>query len=233
MPSARAQVTERLGMYRANVAIQTADGGGERTLENTDCNILADSVALVIALSAADGGLKSAAVRGGPSLSVSVHVAAVSGTLPRLASGAGVDAALEGLASLRAELSATAYLEQAQRFAGSQVGARFRLFRLAARVCRVWSFDRVQLAPCLGVQLNHIVAGGFGGALHGDGAASLIAPTLGAFARLRVFSGFFVRLVAELSAPVERRRFVYTDLGLLHQPDVLAGQLFFAPEVQF
>lgn len=231
--SARTQVTEQLGMYRANVVIRSAGGSGERTLENTDCSLLADSVALVIALSAADGAQPPAAKRGAPSFSVSAHVAAESGTLPRLALGAGGDVALEGFASLRAELAATAYLEQTERFAGSQIGARFQLFRLAARVCRIWSFGSLQLAPCLGVKLNRVAAVGFGGALRDDGAATLIAPTLAAFARLRVFSRFFVRLVAELAAPIERRRFVYTDLGLLHQPGMFAGQLFLAPEVQF
>lgn len=230
--SATAQVTEQLGLFRANVQIRSAEGAGERTLEHTDCSILADSVALVIALSTADGGERPAATRG-VRLSASAHAAAVSGTLPRLAFGAGLDVAAEGFWSLRTELSASLYLDQTERFAGSQIGARFRLVRLAARVCRVWNLGKVDLAPCLGAQLHRIAAYGSGGAQRGDGAANLLAPTLGVFARLRLFSGFFVRLVAELAAPIERRRFVYTDLGLLHQPDAVAGQLFFAPEVQF
>jgi hypothetical protein len=91
----------------------------------------------------------------------------------------------------------------------------------------------LELAPCLGAQVSRIAAKGFGGIQRNVGAAFLIAPSLGLFVRLRLFSRFFVRLTAELTAPIERRRFVYTDLGLLHQPDALAGQLFLAPEVQF
>lgn len=233
--TASAQVTERLGVYRAQLLIRSAQGQsmGERALENTDCSILADSAALVIALSAADGGEQPKASGQPLKIGLSVHAAALSGTLPRLALGAGVDLAAEGFWSLRTELSASLFLDQSERFAGSQIGATFRLGRLAARVCRVWRFGSLDLAPCLGAQLNRIAAAGFGGAAYGIGAAYWVAPTLAAFARVRLFSRVFLRLVAELAAPIERRRFVYTDLGLLHQPDVLAGQLFFAPEVQF
>jgi hypothetical protein len=37
----------------------------------------------------------------------------------------------------------------------------------------------------------------------------------------------------DAAVPLERRRFVYDDLGRLHQPALLAGQLFVAPEVVF
>lgn len=233
--SARAQVTERLGVYRAHVLIRSAQGEseGERALENADCSILADSVALVIALSAAEGGQPREASGQPLKVGLSAHAAAVSGTLPRPALGAGVDLVLEGFWSWRAELSASLFLDQRERFAGSQVGAVFRLGRLAVRLCRVWSFASLSLAPCLGAQVDRVAAAGFGGAARGLGAAYWLAPTLGAFARLRVLSRFFVRIVAELAVPIERRRFVYTDLGLLHQPEALAGQLFVGPEVQF
>jgi hypothetical protein len=54
--SADALVTKLAGVYRAKLLIRSGDGTGERTIEHADCTILADSVALVIALSAADGG---------------------------------------------------------------------------------------------------------------------------------------------------------------------------------
>jgi hypothetical protein len=223
-------------VYRAKLLIRStqAEDAGERTLENSDCSILADSVALVIALSAADGARDMRAASAETlRLGVSAHAAALSGTLPRVAFGAGVDLAAEGFWSLRTELSATLYLDQNERFAGRQIGATFRLISFAARVCRIWAFGRLELAPCLGAQLSRIAAQGFGGTQHSLGSASVVAPSLGLFVRLRLFSRFFVRLAADLAVPIERRRFVYTDLGLLHQPAALAGQLFLAPELQF
>jgi hypothetical protein len=50
---------------------------------------------------------------------------------------------------------------------------------------------------------------------------------------LRLFSVFAVVLSADATVPIERQRFVYTDVGSLHRPAAVAFQLFIAPEVRF
>jgi len=232
---ATADVKRAQGSYRAQLRTTSSQGVGERRLEHADCEILADSVALVIALSAAssgkrvDGGGQGA----GLALSLSAHATAVSGPLPRVALGAGGALAVEGLWSLRVELSGTYYAQQSARFAGTNVGGDFTLLRLGLRGCRVWSLGAVDLAPCLGAQLYRIDGMGVGGVSHAGGEAYMAGPAAGVFGRLWLRRGFAIQLAAEVFTPVARRRFVYSDLGPLHRPDVFAFQVFIAPEVSF
>jgi hypothetical protein len=233
---ATAQVRERAGRYQAALHVQTPQGAGERTLEHADCAILAESVALVIAL-CASGQLpanSAPARRAPPRLALAAHAAAVSGTLPQLALGAGADLTVAAPWALRAELSATLFLEQEARYSATPtVGATFGLLRVAARVCRGFSVASFELGPCAGMQLQRIAADGFGGVLRDAGAALLLAPTLGLLVRLPVLRPLALRLALEVAVPLQRRRFVYTDLAELHRPDALAAQLFIAPEVLF
>src|SRR5882672_2474030 len=96
------------GLYRARLRVVTRAGSGERILENSQCDTLADSVALVIALSVSDSAGASQDVHPGPSprlaLAVSAQGSGVFGALPHPALGVGGAIALEGLASLRFEL---------------------------------------------------------------------------------------------------------------------------------
>jgi hypothetical protein len=216
------------GGYRAKLQIQSPKGPAERTLENPSCEVLADSVALVIALSAGYPASK----RASPKLLLSAHTTATHGPLPQLALGAGGALAVEGLAALRFEAGASLHFGQSLRYSGSSVGASFGLIRVGARLCRVWTLGRLDLAPCLGAELYRVAADGFGGETHHAGTAYLFGPALGAHTRLRLFTHFSVSLGLDASAPLARRGFVYEDLGLLHRPAVFAFQLWVAPEVQ-
>jgi hypothetical protein len=228
--SAAAQVTRTSRGYRAAVRIQTRAGSGERSLENSNCEILADSVALVIALSASDS---TRSPDRGLTLALSAHASAVSGPLPALGLGAGGALALEGLWALRLELSGSYYAEQSLTYEQTTVGARFQLLRFGARACRLWSVGPFDFAPCVGAQLYRIAGTGFGGMKYDSGTAYLWGPALGVFTRLRVFSIFAVVFAADATVLTSRRRFVYSDLDVLHRPAALAFQLFIAPEVQF
>jgi hypothetical protein len=228
--TATANVTRTSGTYRATLRIQSTAGSGERTLENANCEILADSIALVIALSAADT-LASQARR--LTLALSAHATAVSGPLPSLALGGGAGLALEGFWALRVELSGTYYAPQSSTYEQTVVGASFDLLRFGARACRLWSAGHFDLAPCLGAQLYRIAGNGFGGVRYSNGSAYVWGPALGVFARLRLYSIVAAVLAADATLPVSRQTFVYTDLGPLHRPAALALQLFIGPEVRF
>jgi hypothetical protein len=236
--TATAKVTRSAGLFRAQVLITSSAGFGQRILENPRCELLAESVALVIALSTpqyAAPRRKPAHERsdGGLAAALSAHAAAVVGPLPRLAIGAGGTLAVEGFAALRLELSGTYYAHQTSRFDEMNIGARFRLIGFGARGCRLWTLGPFELAPCLGAQFYAITGKGFGGMVSHDGGSLLWGPTLGVLGRLRLLPQLAFILAADGVVPVSRRRFVFSDVGRLHRPSAFAFQLFAGPEVRF
>jgi hypothetical protein len=224
--NAAVRVTRAANGYRAALRIQDA----QRTLENAQCDVLADSVALVIALSASDNGSPSQTHL---VLAVAALGSTVIGPLPKPAFGAGMSAALEGALSLRWEISGSYYAAQSLSYDQLRVGADFRMFRVAARGCRVWSLGDVDLAPCLGVVVYGTYARGFGGTLQSSAVSYVWGPELSLLLRLRIARHFALQLSTGVSLAVGRQRFSYKDLGPLHQPALLPYQLLIAPEVLF
>lgn len=236
--TAIARVTRAADTFRAQVRITSSAGFGDRDLEAVSCEILAESVALVIALSAS----RSADSRGevkhrehdrGLEVALSPHASAAIGPLPEPAFGAGATIAIEGFAALRLELSGTYHARQSHTFDETNVGGRFDLLRLGARGCRLWTLGAFELGPCFGAQLYRIEARGFGGMLSYSGESLMWGPAAGAFGRLRLLDRFAVHLTADAVVPVSRQRFVFSDVGPLHRPSILALQLVIAPEVLF
>lgn len=233
------RVTRAGDTYRAKLHITSAAGLGDRELEDTQCEILAESVELVIALSAsrstaARGDVPRGAHHPGLALALAPHATALAGALPALAIGAGVTVAVEGLAALRLELSGTYYAHQSSTFGGTdetKVGGVFDLLRLGARGCWLWTLGAFKLGPCAGAQLYRIEAAGFGGMISRPGESLMWAPAAGVFGRLQLFPQFGIHLSADAALPSTRQRFVFSDLGPLHRPSVLLFQLFVAPEV--
>jgi hypothetical protein len=235
--TATADVTRSATKFRARVRFTSSSGFAERVLENARCEILADSVALVIALAA--NASSSPRQRADDeqarelALAVSAHGTVVTGPLPQVAFGGGVALALEGIAALRLELSGSYYAPQSITYDQTNVGASFRLLRFGARGCGVWVMGAFDIAPCLGAQLFWIEGTGFGGQAHSSGATFMWGPALGVFSRLRLSPRFALYLAADGFVPVARQRFVYSDAGRLHRPTVLGFQLFVGPEVRF
>jgi hypothetical protein len=235
--TATADVTRSAAKFQARVRFTSADGFAERVLENTHCEILADSVALVIALAASSSGSpredRDAERDSGVAVALSAHGTALAGPLPQVGFGAGAAVALEGLAALRLELNGSYYAQQSTTFDQTNVGANFRLVRLGARGCRVWIVGAFALAPCLGAQLFRIEGEGFGGHTYRSAATFMWGPALGVFGRLLLWPSFGVYLAADGFVPIIRQRFVYSDAGALHRPFAVGFQLFIGPEVRF
>ena len=236
--TAIATVTRSAGAFRALLHLTSAAGHGRRILENPRCELLAESVALVIALGAPrpERPRRQAAGKrrdGGLTPALSAHAAAVVGPLPRLAIGAGGSVAVEGFATLRLELTGSYYAHQATTFDATPIGARFELIGIGARGCRLFRIGAVELAPCLGARSYVINGEGFGGMLSLDGSSLSWGPTLGVFGRLRILQRLAFYIAADGVALVSRRRFVFSDVGPLHRPGLLAFQLFAGPEVRF
>jgi len=104
------------GVYRARLRLSTADGSGERLLESRQCDTLADSVALVIALSVSEASDSAQRAQGELTerltLAASAQGNVLFGAVPDPAVGVGGALSVEGLASLRFELRVAYYARQ-------------------------------------------------------------------------------------------------------------------------
>jgi hypothetical protein len=214
----------------------SAAGSGERVLEHARCDMLADSVAVVVALTVAtprDGLQTDDAAR--LRVAAAALVSTGFGTLPKPAFGIGAALALE-LPSLRFELRGAFQLPQSATFTNKQLGATFSALSFAARGCwrtRVSAFD---LGPCIGVDVSHVRATGFGGEdeiMTRSSRATAWSPALGVFGRVRLAEAFGIVIVAEVAMPTSRDRFVFAEVGTLHRASLISAQLLIAPEVQF
>jgi hypothetical protein len=236
--TAEADVTHTDGVYRARLRVVSAEGSGERVLENEQCDLLTDSVALVIALSAsppAESQPDDARPEDTERLSVlaSAEGDVVFGSLPHPAFGAGGAIGVEGLSSLRFELRGAYYGRQSATFDGDTLGARFGLVTFGARACRLWSFGAADLAPCIGAEAYLVTATGFGGAVSRHQETSWWGPAVGLFGRMRVTRSFAVYFAVDGTAQLTSRRFVFSDVGELYRPTAVALELLVAPEVRF
>jgi hypothetical protein len=235
-------VTRGAELYRARLRITTAAGFAERVIENAHCEILAESVALMIALSAGRPPDTTHASqtddadddRDGATFGISANATALFGPLPQTALGLGGAVAIEGLSSLRLELRASYCPRQTATFGQSDIGAHFSLITFGARLCRLWSFGPFDIAPCAGADVYHVTATGFGGTTWHQREADSWGPAVGIFGRVRLVEAFAVYLAADGVVPLSRPHFVFSDVAdELHRASPVALQLLVAPEVRF
>lgn len=230
------EVTTRADKYHAHVVLRDPSGFGERDLEHAQCDALMNSVALLIALSmpGQEGSVRrDMPTDAGLSVPLSVQGRVAFGALPLTAAGLGGAVALEAFSSTRIELHGAYYAQQSQAFAGETLGARFGLWTLGARACRLWSISRLQLGPCLGAELYFASATAFGGVPSLAGKVQWWGPALGMFSRLTIFEPFALYVAAEAVLPLSRPYFRFDDVGDLHRVPALALQVVVAPEVRF
>jgi hypothetical protein len=229
--TAEVEVTRRERSYHAHIILRGPNGFGERYIEDQRCDVLADSVAVLIALSIPPPARTDTQTK--LALIIRPEARASFGALPLLATGVGGAIALEGVASLRLELHGAYFFPQSSTFAGTSLGGRFRLVTAGANLCRTWRFGRVHAGPCVGAQLHHVSASGFGGDVQLPGSTSWWGPTLRLFARVQLWSFLSVHVWVEGMVPVSRPQFVFSDLGELHRVSAVALQASAGPEVQF
>jgi hypothetical protein len=228
---AQVEVTRRKSSYQAHIILRGPNGFGERYIEDERCDVLADSVAVLIALSIPPPAQSNRAAE--LALIIRPEVRVSSGAVPLLATGVGGAIAVEGVASLRLELHGAYFLPQSSTFAGTELGGRFQLITAGANLCRTWSFGRVHAGPCVGAQLNLVSASGFGGDVQLPGSASWWGPTLRLFGRVQLWSFLSIHVSVEGMVPVSRPQFVFSDVGELHRVSAVALQASAGPEVRF
>jgi hypothetical protein len=227
-------VTRTARGYRARLRTDSPTRSGERVLEHASCEMLADAVAVVIALAMAEPRRDP---RQGEALELrlgaAAFVATSFGMLPKPALGFGAAAAVE-LHPVRLELRGAAYLPEVATFASSSLGGRFSSMTLAARACWLSRLGAFELGPCIGIDMQRVSAAGVGGDIMVGSQQTAWGPAFGAFGRVRLAKTFGVLIVADGAVPVTRLRFVYPDVGApLHRTTLVVAQLLIAPEVQF
>lgn len=224
-------VTRSAQGYRAHVVLRGPSESGARLLEDARCDVLVDSVAVLLALS-----IPSSASRDtgrAPSFVLWPAARVLTGTLPFVAAGVGAAIAVEGVAALRLEVHGGYYLPQSTTFERTTLGGDFQLFTVGACVCRLWSVESVQWGPCVGAEVHHVSASGFGGATELPGSTTWWGPSLRLFARAQLLPMFGISIAVEGVVPTSRPQFVFSDVGPLHQVKAVALQASVGPEVRF
>jgi hypothetical protein len=225
------EVIRREQTYRAHVVVRGPSGFGDRHLEDARCDVLVDQVAVLIAL--------SIPTRASPnsedelSLALGLEGRLTSGSLPLLAAGIGGAIAVEGLASFRLEVQGAYYLPQSTTFDQTSLGGDFQLLTLGAGICRLWNFGLLQWGPCVGAQVHHISATGFGGVTQLPGSTTWWGPSLRLLGRVNLFPAFGIQIAVEGMMPLSRPQFVFSDVGELYRVSAVALQVSVGPEVRF
>jgi hypothetical protein len=201
-------------------------------LEEARCDVLAESVAVLIALSVPSPPTPDTSRD--VSLGLWPQARLSSGLLPRMAAGGAVAIAIEALDSVRLELSGAYFSPQSTTFEQTTLGGHFELFTVSASICRLWRFSAVQCGPCVGAEVHHVSAAGFGGATRRPGSTTWWGPSLRLFGRVQLLPVLGINIAVEGTVPVFRPQFVFSDVvGELHRVGALALQLSIGPEVRF
>lgn len=222
--TANVRVDRSRGGFRARIQLSTREGNWSRSLEDLHCESLADSVALVLALSAPT---PSEAVA--PVISLSLGAGGIFGPLPRLAPHAELSVALQW-SRLRISLLGGVVAPQTEHL--DELSGRFGLLVVGMQASLVWRLDRLELAPGVGVVGYRFTVTGQGGATSLTPHALSWGPLLGLLARMRVSERWALCLSLSGALPLIRSRFVFSDAGTLHRPGVVALQTWLGVEVR-
>jgi hypothetical protein len=153
------------------------------------------------------------------------------GALPGPAVGFGGFVGLE-VWRVRIEVLATYWLEQSASVRGGS-GGDFDLFTVLSSGCFLFASGRLQLGPCLGLELGRMGARGFGVDNPGSSAIPWVAPYVGALGTLRIVGPLALRVGAGAIVPVSRPRWVLVRVGEVDQPGPVSGRGLLGLEVRW
>ncbi len=246
------------GRYVATIAVREARGDiGLRTLQESTCDVLADAVVTVLGLSLEspaappppvvkpapaparipEAPLPNAASRE-PAAPADLHFAAgllVSmdqGTLPAIAVGGGLEVAWYPLPRLRIEASVLRWIGQSSSVTASS-GGTFDLTSGTLRAC--WSplGETFTFGPCVGLDVDHVDAAGYGASDLVDTDATWWAPSIGALVRWQPLRRLAITGLADVAFPLTRPTFGIEGAGAIYTPNVAAPRGQIAAEVRF
>jgi hypothetical protein len=239
------------------VRLRTRRGAttGEREIEATTCEGVADATAVVLALALVTPGddetappgprpPTAAKPRDAPAprkrtedeartialgASAAGHVAA----LPSPSIGGSLTAAWTP-GRVRVELDARRWASQSHTTAASNAGARFIMTSLGARGC--WAAlqaGRFDLSPCVGADVHLVSAHGYGADANYVADATWTSTTGGGLARLTLTSWLALRARAEAVVPLTRPMFIVANDSTLHRPPIFDAAASFGIEAHF
>jgi hypothetical protein len=157
------------------------------------------------------------------------------GTLPGVSPGVVLGVSLL-YGPLRAELAASLWpAHDATLDARPSAGGAVDLYAGSAAACWALLATRVELGPCLGLEIGRLRAQGFGVTDPSQGSALWSAARLGgAFAyRPSEALPLFLGLRLDLAVPFSRPGFVLSNVGTVHRPAPAAGRALAGLEVRF
>lgn len=205
--------------YRAELQLTSTLGEGRRNIENDDCEVLADSVALIYALASSRS---SEEARSGWRWTIAISGAGVLGTLPALAGGGRVTLGIEW-SRLRIDLNAASMWPQTAALGDGLLSGRFQLATASIGARVLFGVGALEVAPGLGVEGYYIAATGLGGMSSRTGRALGVGPLVSLLLRLRLSDHWALCASVFGAAPIVRARFVFTDAGSLHEVPTVTG----------
>jgi hypothetical protein len=244
-------VTEAEGRFRAALHVRTGPSLGERFLDETSCERLAESAAVILAMSgtpletvALSPPPPSPRARVAPAappvappqtiVRIRAHASVDVGTLPAPTLGGGIAVAFTPGDRIAIGLAGTIWVEQTATVASlANQGARFSLLTGDATGCYGFHGSTFEVSPCAVLELAHLTATGVGESQKLSPTATWLAVGVGAAVRWEVARHF--ALVAELDGlvPTQGQSFVLEPHGTVHTIGPVAGRGYFGPEVRF
>jgi hypothetical protein len=252
-------VTEVEGGFRGVLRLRAGSSRGERLLEETSCARLAESAAVVLAMSATTPERDPAPVPASdpspptparvvplapsppfprsPIVRIRAQASFDVGTLPAPAVGGGLALAFAPGERVAFGLSASLWADRSASVATlpglPRQGATFGLLTADATGCYRFHRASFELSPCAVVELGRITATGFGASHPSDASALWLALGVGATLRWETTRRF--ALAAELDGlvPTQGQSFVITPKGSVYTLASAAARFYFGPEVRF
>jgi hypothetical protein len=257
---ARGRVEHIADHWALALEIETASSRGERALEAPTCDALASSAAVVIAMSVAPPAVapapapspmlvptpapasdrvtpampdRAAPDESRPRFLVRGHGIGDSGTLPATAFGGGLAFGVRIVPDIIVEAGANLFASQDGTVGGTPArGASFTLMAAGVRAC--WALTRrIELAPCLGVEVERLSAAGFGAVKTADASAVTWSPEGTLALRVPIAGPLSLRAGLAALVPMSRQSFVINAAGTVHRPELVAFRAWLGPEVRF
>lgn len=241
--------------WKVRLRTRRGTSTGERDIEASTCNGVADATALVLALALVPPGMapiepstpaapsaprpekdvvvRPAATTSSHALALGAALAGDASTLPATAVGGSLSIGWTP-GRFRLEADARRWASQSQTVTGSDAGARFTLTSVGGRGCwaalRTRSFD---LSPCAGADVHVVDAQGFGADANRSAAAQWTTIAGGALGRVPVTSWLALRARVEAFVPLSRPTFVVDGEGPVHRPPTVGAAASFGAELLF
>lgn len=218
--------------WRVTLRTRRGEERGERTIEASSCEGVADATVVVLGLALVDAPPPRApvapsstieaksATRRSPVLAIGLGLGAEPSILPAAAFGASLSVAWTP-GRWRLEADARRWTSESGTVAGSAAGARFSLTSLGARLCFAALAGSFSLGPCAGADAELASARGFGADANYDRSRAWPALTGGVLARLAVTRWLALRARPEAVVPLSRPSFVVANEGEVHRPPAI------------